>query len=180
MKLLYVTTRNRELKKTARVFGGKRSQGASVLLTVSASGKKMKPLVIFKGQPGGVMEKGPHDNRVAVAVQTNGWMDARVWREHVNDDVSGSSTEYPEDLALYVDTLKCHVSNESVQGFIDWGIDAPPLPKNTTGSTSARALARPYASSAYEKRQIVVKSVAEAWDAVREKCIVRAWEKAGL
>ncbi|OWY92392.1 hypothetical protein PHMEG_00038634 [Phytophthora megakarya] len=57
-------------KKTAS--GRKQSQRAGVLLTVSASGKKMKPLVIFKGQPGGVVEKEPHDNRVAVAVQTNG------------------------------------------------------------------------------------------------------------
>ncbi|OWY98569.1 hypothetical protein PHMEG_00030635 [Phytophthora megakarya] len=32
----------------------------------------------------------------------------------------------------------------------------------------------------HEKRQIVVKRVAEDWDAVSEKCIVRAWEKAGL
>ncbi|OWZ20415.1 LOW QUALITY PROTEIN: hypothetical protein PHMEG_0005171 [Phytophthora megakarya] len=185
-------------KKTASVLGRKRSQRASVLLTVSASGKKMKSLVIFKGQPGGVVEKEPHDNRVAVAVQrTGGWM--HVYGESTSLTVWGGefvSTEYPEALTLY-----CHVSNESVQGFMDWGTEVAPLPKNTTGvlqplgvgimgpsKKKLRSLAlaseiegvrdsrlpmrerllalmrRP----AYENRQIVVKRVAEAWDAVSE------------
>ncbi|OWY98020.1 hypothetical protein PHMEG_00031322, partial [Phytophthora megakarya] len=110
-------------KKPAMVLGRKRSQRASVRLTVSASGKKMKPLVIFNGQPGGVVEKKPHDSRVAVAVQTNGWMDARVWREYIIDGVCGEfvSTEYPEAPTLYVDvTCQMNRSRASWTGGQRW------------------------------------------------------------
>ncbi|EGZ30767.1 hypothetical protein PHYSODRAFT_473510 [Phytophthora sojae] len=62
-------------------------------------------------------------------------MNKSVWQDHVIDGVWGEfvSTEQPDALALYLDILTCHVSTESIEGFVGWGTEVVPLPKNTTG-----------------------------------------------
>ncbi|KAG3207642.1 hypothetical protein PC129_g21320 [Phytophthora cactorum] len=67
-------------KKGVKIKGLTRSERASVLLIVSATGRKLRPVVIFKGQPGGGVEEEVQSisNRVVTAVQKNAWMDAQV------------------------------------------------------------------------------------------------------
>ena len=121
-------------KKSARVMGLKRSQRASVLLSISTAGGKLKPLIIFQGEEGGTIVNEPHHEGVYVAVQRNAWMDGQIWRDSVINTVWGDfvSSWHPDGLALYVDNLKCHVSEESLQGFADWSTEIVPLPKNNT------------------------------------------------
>ncbi|KAF4033131.1 DDE superfamily endonuclease [Phytophthora infestans] len=111
--------------KSARVKGRRRSDRASVLLTVSAAGKKLKPLVIFRGQPGGTIERDmtAYSNQVLVTVQQNGWMDTKVWNEtFINGQwAEFVCDEFPDPLAIYVDNLKCHVSETAQEAFASWG-----------------------------------------------------------
>ncbi|KAF4149171.1 DDE superfamily endonuclease [Phytophthora infestans] len=204
--------------KSARVKGRRRSDRASVLLTVSAAGKKLKPLVIFRGQPGGTIERDmtAYSNQVLVTVQQSGWMDTRVWNEtFINGQwAEFVCDEFPDPLAIYVDNLKCHVSETAQEAFASWGTELVPLPKNTTAvlqpldvgimgpfKKKLRSLTLSYnltsiqrngslplrerllalkRMSADEKRKLLVDRVVTAWAAIDERCIKRAWEKAGL
>eukprot|EP00644_Phytophthora_capsici_P018910 jgi/Phyca11/132539/e_gw1.180.16.1 len=67
-------------KKAAKVKGRTRSERASVLLIVSATGRKLRPVIIFMGQPGGRVEEEVRgiSDKVITAVQTNAWMDSSV------------------------------------------------------------------------------------------------------
>ena len=123
-------------KKNTKVKGKRRSNRVSVLLTISATGRKLKPLIIFKGQPGGTIEEELKSFPVGAvyAVQANAWMDSRVWLEYVADKLwSGYvNTEYNGPCALFLDNLKSHVSEESMEAFADLGTELVPLPKHTT------------------------------------------------
>uniref|UniRef100_H3GVE9 DDE-1 domain-containing protein n=1 Tax=Phytophthora ramorum TaxID=164328 RepID=H3GVE9_PHYRM len=57
----------------AKIKGQTRSGRASVLLIVSATGRKLRPIIIFKGQPGGRVEEEVKgiSNKVVTAVQKN-------------------------------------------------------------------------------------------------------------
>ena len=103
---------------------------------MSAEGEKLRPLIIFKGQPGGSVEDGcAHlPDRAVYAVQENAWMNSHtwtsnsignLWEEHV-------ATQFPDPLAIYVDNLGCHVSTASTEAFAACGTEVVPLPKNTT------------------------------------------------
>ncbi|KAG2772106.1 hypothetical protein PC116_g19982 [Phytophthora cactorum] len=123
-------------KKIAKVRGRSRISRASVLLTVSAAGRELPPLIIFRGVRGApVAEECKHDNSgVRATVQKNAWMDATVWNDEFVDWIWANyiSVEHPSGLALYVDNLKCHVSAESRDHLSEWGTEMVPLPKNTT------------------------------------------------
>ncbi|KAG2776713.1 hypothetical protein PC116_g16298 [Phytophthora cactorum] len=61
-------------------------------------------------------------------------MDATVWNDEFVEGIWANyiSAEHPSGLALYVDSLKCHVSAESRDHLSEWGTEMVPLPKNTT------------------------------------------------
>ncbi|KAE9229634.1 hypothetical protein PF004_g10729 [Phytophthora fragariae] len=67
-------------------------------------------------------------------VQTNAWMDSRVWRDVFIESAWGGFVcdTQPGPLAIYVDNLKCHVSTKAQDAFATWGTEVVPLPKNTT------------------------------------------------
>jgi len=126
----------RGAKKGVKIKGRVRSERASVLLIVSATGQKLRPLIIFKEQPGGRVEEEVqgYSNRVIATVQTKLWMDSRVWRDVFIENAWGGFVcdAQPRPLAIYVDNLKCHVSTEAQEAFAAWGTEVVPLPKNTT------------------------------------------------
>ena len=121
---------------SAKIPGRPRSERVSVLLTISATGKKLPPLIIFKGTPGGPLERevAGFSPQVTATVQRNAWMDSQVWCQHFihGEWASFIASEFPGPLAIYVDNLKCHVSQESQEAFAAWGTEVVPLPKNTT------------------------------------------------
>ncbi|KAE9243127.1 hypothetical protein PF002_g8403 [Phytophthora fragariae] len=125
----------RGAKKGVKIKGRVRSERASVLLIVSATGQKLRPLIIFKGQSGVRVEEEVqgHSDRVMATVQTNTWMDSRVWRDVFIENAWGGFVcdTQPGPLAIYVDNLKCHVSTKAQDAFATWGTEVVPLPKNT-------------------------------------------------
>lgn len=123
-------------KKSTKVWGRKRSSRVTVLLTVNATGRKLRPLIIFKGESGGtiIKEFETYPNAAVYAVQTNAWMDGVVWKGAFVEDLwcDYIDTEQPGPLVIYVDNFKCHTSDESVDAFAFLGTEVAPLPKNTT------------------------------------------------
>ncbi|KAL4177738.1 hypothetical protein KRP22_002668 [Phytophthora ramorum] len=131
-----VSATERGAKKGVKIKGRVRSERESVLLIVSATGQKLRPPIIFKGQPAERVEEEVqgHSNRVMATVQTNAWMDSRVWRDIFIENAWGGFVcdAQPGPLAIYVDNLKCHVSTEAQDAFATWGTEVVPLPKNIT------------------------------------------------
>ncbi|POM80348.1 Hypothetical protein PHPALM_1824 [Phytophthora palmivora] len=123
-------------KKAVKVKGRTRWERASVLLVVSATGKKLRPLIIFKGQPDGRVEGEVRNisSKVVTAVQKNAWVDSLGWYDAFIEGLWASfvSDTVPGPLALYLDNLKCHVLTESQVALAAWGTETVPLPKNTT------------------------------------------------
>ncbi|KAG6948184.1 hypothetical protein JG688_00015212 [Phytophthora aleatoria] len=101
-------------KKSANVRGRSRTSRASVLLTVSAAGRKLPPLTIFRGVRGAQVaeECKRYNSGVRATVQKNAWMNATVWNDEFVEGiwVNYISAEHPSGLGLYVDNLKCRVS----------------------------------------------------------------------
>ncbi|KAG6950304.1 hypothetical protein JG688_00014223, partial [Phytophthora aleatoria] len=102
--------------------------------------------------------------------------------------------------ALYVDNLKCHVTDASSEDFASWGTELVSLPKSATTvlqpldvgimgpfKKRLRALALSYKLSsiqsnqhlplrkvpAAEKREVVATRVVKTWESISEHCIHR-------
>lgn len=123
-------------KKCARVKGRQRSNRVTVLLTISATGVKLRPLIIFGATAGGTVQDEFYylPKGACYAVQKNAWMDARVWHDHYVNGIWDDyvADEFPDPVALFVDNLECHVSEKSVEDFACHGVEVVPLPKNST------------------------------------------------
>ncbi|EEY62262.1 uncharacterized protein PITG_14187 [Phytophthora infestans T30-4] len=165
--------------------------------------KSLRPVIIFKGKPGGRVEEEVRgiSSRVVTAVQRNAWMDSRLWLETFVEDSWGCfmSSTHPGPMALYVDNLQCHLvplpkNTTSVLQPLDVGVMGPFKQKlraitlvfelgavAPSGHLPLRerllAIER---MSALEKRKRLVERVIAAWDAVSEDTIKKAWLKAGL
>ncbi|KAL4170179.1 hypothetical protein KRP22_011083 [Phytophthora ramorum] len=104
----------KQRKFTSGVDAKVKATYKSVLLIVSATGRKLRPVIIFKGQPAGCVEEEVKgiSNKVVTTVQKGAWMDARVLLDTFAEEAWGDfiSDTSPEPLALYIDNLKCHVS----------------------------------------------------------------------
>lgn len=123
-------------KTSTRVWGRKWSSRVTILLTVDADGRKLRPLIIFKGEPMGTIKKefGSYPTGAVYAVQTNAWMNGDVWQASFIEDLWSDyiDSEQPGPLVIYVDNFKCHTSNESINAFAQLGTEVASLPKNTT------------------------------------------------
>lgn len=66
-------------------------------------------------------------------VQRKAWMDTSVWHDEFADKVweEYACEDHLGPLALLVDNLKCHISDDSVAKFASLGTEIVALPKNT-------------------------------------------------
>lgn len=97
-------------KKSAKVLGRKKSSRATISLTVSASERKLKPLIVFKGEPKCTVknEFNTFLKDAVYAVQNNAWMDGSMWKAAFVEQLwcDHIDTEQPGPLVLYVDNFK--------------------------------------------------------------------------
>jgi DDE superfamily endonuclease len=111
---------------------------ATVAVTVTASGKMLKPLVVFKGKPGARIESRefptyPQDN--VYACQSSAWMDERVMRMWVREVLKPYVEDAPVHIQplLLLDSYKCHTM-ASVTGDIEaLGVQIEIIPGGCTG-----------------------------------------------
>lgn len=136
MKPASTTIKIQDRSGNTKVKGRKRSERASVLLTISAAGDMLKPLIIFKGKRGGRVEEelANYPEGAYYSVQKNAWMDEHGWHQHYIGRVWEDYiyAHHPGGMCLVVDNLKCHVNENSVRAFGALGIEVVPLPKYTT------------------------------------------------
>uniref|UniRef100_H3GNL0 DDE-1 domain-containing protein n=1 Tax=Phytophthora ramorum TaxID=164328 RepID=H3GNL0_PHYRM len=141
---------------------------------IITTGRKLCPVIIFKGQPAGCVEEEVKgiSNKVVTAVQKGAWMDARVLLDTFAEEAWGDfiSDTSPEPLALYIDNLKCHPLDVGVMGPFKQKLRAVTLSYEleairTSGHVPLRQrLLKLQRLSAPEKRKHLVERVVTAWD----------------
>ncbi|RHY42024.1 hypothetical protein DYB30_007009 [Aphanomyces astaci] len=178
---------------------GKRSL-YDVSLCLHCTGVKLPLLFILKGQPGGVIERQELDTYPRghhYAVQTNAWMDERVWSIYL-DEVLAPQVE--DASVLLVDNLACHVSDSSYDKVAETLFSVvEPLPPNSTSRCQPldvgvmgplKAMLKTAwlleeddrigdeVFTAQEKRLAMVKRTISVWEKISTQTIVKSFEKA--
>ena len=110
---------------------------ATCAMTITASGKILKPLLIFKGKPGGRIEarEFPHfPSQLLYACQDNAWMDERVmlfWVEHV---LQPYILNAPKKIVpiVFLDSYRCHMMASVVGAIQELGVEVEHIPGGCT------------------------------------------------
>ena len=134
-------------KKTLEVVGRRtvhvrKSTGdtkrATFAMTVTASGKVLKPLLIFKGKAGGRIEKREfptYPSEILYACQENAWMDENLMLMWVRKVLKPYVLQAPEHVVpiLFLDSYRCHMMASVVTEIQDLGVEVEHIPGGCTG-----------------------------------------------
>ena len=110
---------------------------ATAAITITASGKMLAPLFVFKGAKNGRIVKKEFptfDKSMYYACQANAWMDKRVmllWVEKVLKPYVESAPEGIVPLLL-LDSYRCHVMASVVNEIQDLGVEVEHIPGGCT------------------------------------------------
>jgi hypothetical protein len=110
---------------------------ATLAMCITASGKMLTPLLIFKGKPGGRIEKREFPtfpNDIIYACQDNAWMDEKVMIMWVEKVLKPYVLEAPDNVVplLLLDSYRCHMM-ASVVGLIqELGVEVEHIPGGCT------------------------------------------------
>ena len=116
------------LKKTLEVVGRqtihvRKSQSntkrATFAMTITASGRVLPPLVVFKGRPGGRIEQtefSTYHQGMHYACQDNAWMDEWVILLWVEQALEPYVSTAPAGIVpiLFLDSYQCHTMTSVV------------------------------------------------------------------
>ena len=107
-------------------------------MTVTASGKVLKPLLVFKGKPRGRIEKRESPtfpNEIVYACQDNSWMDEHVMLLWVDKILKPYVLGAPENIVpiLFLDSYRCHLMSSVVSKIQDLGVEVEHIPGGCTG-----------------------------------------------
>jgi hypothetical protein len=96
-------------------------------MTITASGRVLEPLLVFKGKPGGRIEKRDFPNYprgIVYACQEKAWMDERVilmWLESVLQPYVSKAPEHIVPI-LFLDSYRCHMMSSVVNKIHELGV----------------------------------------------------------
>ncbi|KAH9103493.1 hypothetical protein AeMF1_020166 [Aphanomyces euteiches] len=137
--LTYRMTSRRTLSRiggSSRVKGSsKHSEKVTVVLGIRADGRKLPPMIIFKGQPGGMIERREFPRLppgAIYAVQKRAYMDTRVWKQYLTQVIK-PAVEGP--TLLVMDNFKAHVSPRAlhcIEHELEGSVELVCLPANST------------------------------------------------
>lgn len=107
-------------------------------MTVTASGEVLTPLLVFKGKPGGRIEKREfptYPREILYACQDNAWMDEKVMLMWVQKVLKPYIATAPEDIVpiLFLDSYRCHMMASVVQEIQELGVEVEHIPGGCTG-----------------------------------------------
>jgi DDE superfamily endonuclease len=111
---------------------------ATYAMTVTASGKALTPLLVFKGKPGGRIETrefSTYPGGIVYACQENAWMDEAVmllWVERVLKPYVLGAPEHIVPL-LFLDSYRCHMMSSVVNKIQELGVEVEHIPGGCTG-----------------------------------------------
>ncbi|KAH9147045.1 hypothetical protein AeRB84_009245, partial [Aphanomyces euteiches] len=192
--LTYRMTSRRTLSRiggSSRVKGSsKHSERVTVVLGIRADGRKLPPMIIFKGQPGGMIERREFPRLppgAIYAVQKRAYMDTRVWKQYLTQVIK-SAVEGP--TLLVVDNFMAHVSPRAlhcIEHELEGSVELVCLPANSTSDLQPLdvSIMGPFKSlcraeymrevkvdSSSEKRMKLAERAINMWQKVKETTVV--------
>ena len=111
---------------------------ATFAMTVTASGKVLTPLVVFKGKPGGRIDQrefSTYPNEMMYACQDNAWMDEKVMLMWVEKILKPYVMTAPDGIVpiLFLDSYRCHMMASVVEAVQELGVEVEHIPGGCTG-----------------------------------------------
>ena len=110
---------------------------ATFAMTVTASGKILKPLLVFKGKPGGRIETrefSAYPDEILYACQDNAWMDESLmlmWVERVLKPHIATAPDHIVPI-LFLDSYRCHMMASVVEEIQGLGVEVEHIPGGCT------------------------------------------------
>jgi transposase-like protein len=109
----------------------------TVAVTVAADGFMLTPLFVFKGKPGGRIEREftEFDPRGIYCVQEKAWMDEAVMQMWVTRVLRPFVQTAPAGIepVLFLDSYRCHMMATVVNAIEDMGVRVEHIPGGCTG-----------------------------------------------
>jgi hypothetical protein len=110
---------------------------ATFALTVTASGKQLTPLLVFKGARNGRIvqrEFQTYPQGVVYACQESAWMDEKVMLMWVDTVLAPYVRDVPDGIVplLYLDSYRCHMMKSVVDSITALGVEVDHIPGGCT------------------------------------------------
>lgn len=109
----------------------------TVAVTLTANGEMLPPLFIFKGKPGGRIEREFADYPAGgiYTVQEKAWMDESIMLVWVEQVLKPFVQTAPVGIApvLFLDSYRCHMMASVVSRIEDMGVQVEHIPGGCTG-----------------------------------------------
>jgi len=110
---------------------------ATVAVTITASGRILPAVVVFKGKRNGRIatdEFGTYPNEHFYACQKNAWMDEIVMSQWVENVLAPYVAQAPEHVIplLILDSYRCHMMASVVQLVQELGVEVAHIPGGCT------------------------------------------------
>jgi len=120
-------------KKTISVRdSGSDSKRCTVIVSVAADGTKLPLFYVFKGVPGGQIEKGLESNGIKGCCQLKGWFDSETVAEKWINTILVPYLSETEMSFLLVDHFKCHLTHLFTSKIAALGCDIDYIPAGYT------------------------------------------------
>jgi hypothetical protein len=106
-------------------------------MTVSASGRVLTPLLVFKGAPNSRIERNEfitYPGDVEYTCQGNAWMDERVMHLWIDRILKPYIDQAPPGIVslLLLDSYRCHMMKSTVNAIEDLGVEVERIPGGCT------------------------------------------------
>ena len=113
------------------------TERATVALCITASGKVLTPMIVFKGKPQGrivTREFPEYPLGMEYACQDNAWMDETVMLQWVNKVLKPYVDNAPEGIVpiLFLDSYRCHIMVSVVNAVQGLGVEVEHIPGSCT------------------------------------------------
>ena len=111
----------------------------TVAVTVTANGEMLKPMIIFKGKPGGRIQQREfpsYRNESIYACQDRAWMDEKVLQEWVQKVLKPHAEKAPPGIhpILLLDSYRCHLMSSVIDEISSaLGVQVEHIPGGCTG-----------------------------------------------
>ena len=122
---------------TIRTTGGEKKR-ATVSITITASGKVLKPHIIYKGKPEGLISESElprHPKGAVYSTQVNAWMDETVFYTWIDSVLVPHINTAPEGIEplLIMDGCRVHKMKGVNERLSELGVRVELLPPGCTG-----------------------------------------------
>jgi transposase-like protein len=123
--------------KTVHVRSSKNaSMRVTVAVTVTSSGDMLPPMFVFKGAPGGRIqrESATYGDGAIYSVQQKAWMDEVIMTQWIEKVLSPFCETKPVGIEpiLFLDSYRCHMMGTIVKKIQDLGIQVEHIPAGCT------------------------------------------------